>query len=281
MTDNNNSNQKARLLRSLHDGPVLVLPNAWDAGSAVLIAGAGARAIATTSGGVAWSLARPDGQWLSRDDMMRTVERIANAVDVPVTADVEAGYGHAPDDVALTVESVIAAGAVGINLEDSRAPGEPLFAVDEQADRIRAARTAAAAHGVPDLVINARTDVHLFQVGDPDDRPGEVRRRANAYAAAGADCLFVPGLLDLAALEALVAASPLPINAMAVAGGPTVAALAAAGVRRISVGSALAQAAYTVAQRAASELLTSGTYTAGEGAMSFQDLDSQFARPTG
>jgi 2-methylisocitrate lyase-like PEP mutase family enzyme len=275
-----NLNLKARLLRSYHDpaAPVLVLPNAWDAASGAVMAGAGARAIATTSGGVAWSLGRPDGEVLSRVDMIEAVRRIAAVVDVPVTADIEAGYGPAPADVAATVQDVLAAGAVGINLEDSLTPGGPLFDVDAQRERIRAARKAAGAGGVPDLFINARTDVCLYQVGPPGRWGDEVRSRATAYAAAGADCLFVPGLLDVAELASLVADSPLPVSVLAAPGGPSVAQLSSTGVRRVSVGTGIAQAAYTVAQLAATELLGSGTYGVLTEAIDYPTLNRMFAR---
>lgn len=272
------SNVRAGLLRSYHYDPagVLVLPNAWDAGSAAVFAAAGARAIATTSGGIAWSLGRPDGQQLGRAEMVDAVARIAAAVDIPVTADVEAGYGLEPADVAAMVEAVVDTGAVGVNLEDSGAPGGGMFAVDVQARRLRAARDAARASGVPDLVVNARTDVYLLQVGSVAGRLDEVRARAEAYAAAGADCLFVPGLLDLTVLAWLVAVSPLPVNAMAAPGGPSIAELSAVGVQRVSVGTGIAQAAYTVAGRAAAELLTSGTYKALAGGFEFTDLNHLF-----
>lgn len=276
------TNTKAAQLRSMHESSahrVLVLPNAWDAASAAFMAAAGAQAIATTSGGIAWSLGYPDGQQLTRDDMVAAVRRIADAVDafgIPVTADVEGGYGASAADVESTVAAAAAAGAAGINLEDSQAPGGPLFSLELQVERIRAARTAAASAEVPALVVNARTDVFLFQVGEPAGRLDEVLRRASGYAEAGADCLFVPGLLDLAVLESLVAASPLPVNAMAVPGGPSVAELAAAGVRRVSVGTCFAQAAYTLARRAAEELLSTGTYGACEGAASYAELNALF-----
>lgn len=271
-------NEKAALLRSFHEGPVLVLPNAWDAASAVLLAGAGARAIATTSGGVAWSFGYSDGQRISRQDMIEAIRRVVRSVDVPVTADVEGGYGHAPRDVAATVTATVDAGAVGINLEDSRAVGGPLYPVDEQASRIEAAGRAAADAGVPDLVVNARTDVYLFGVGDPAGRFDEVCTRAARYAEAGATCLFVPGLLDLDVLKSLAAACPLPLNAMAVPGGPSVADLESAGVRRVSVGTAIAQVAYGAAQRAARELLTSGTFASFDGAMDFFELNAMVDR---
>jgi 2-methylisocitrate lyase-like PEP mutase family enzyme len=278
MTDLQRLNGKARLLRSLHDGESLVLPNAWDAASAALIASAGARAVATTSGGVAWSLGHPDGQQLTRQDMADAVRRVVAAVDIPVTADVEGGYGPAPEDVEATVKAVLDAGAVGINLEDSQAPGGPLFDVEVQSRRIRAAREAATVYGVSDFVINARTDVFLFEVGDPVGRLDDVRRRARAYAEAGADCLFVPGLLDLTALETLSKDVPVPVNAMAVPGGPGIAELAAAGVRRISVGTTLAQVAYGAVRRAAAEILTSGAFEDCAGALEFLEANSLFDR---
>ncbi|GAA3197967.1 isocitrate lyase/phosphoenolpyruvate mutase family protein [Nonomuraea roseoviolacea] len=270
--------RKARLFRSLSAEPVLVLPNAWDAASAAVIAAAGATAIATTSGGVAWSLGSGDGQRLGRDEMVEAARRVVDCVDVPVTVDVEGGYGPAPADVAATVRAVVGAGAVGVNLEDSTAVGGPLFDVAEQAARLRAARDAATEAGLPELFVNARTDVYLFGIGAPDGRLGEVLERAAAYAEAGADGIFVPGLLDLDALNALCAASPLPVNAMAVAGGPTVAELAQAGVRRVSLGTALAQAAYTAARRAAAELLGTGGLTALDGSLGFGELDALFRR---
>jgi 2-methylisocitrate lyase-like PEP mutase family enzyme len=270
-------NAKARTFRALHDGPVLVLPNAWDAASAALIARAGAAAVATTSGGVSWALGRPDGQGLTRAELVDMVRRVARSVDVPVTVDVEGGYGPDPADVAETIRAVIGAGAVGVNLEDSR-PDGTLWTVDAQAHRVRAAREAA---GLPDFFLNVRTDVFLFGVGAPAGRLDDVLARTEGYAKAGADGVFVPGLLDLDTLAALTAASPLPVNAMAGPGGPSVADLAAAGVRRVSVGTAIAQAAYAVAWRATRELLDGGTYEELDGAVSYPDLNALFTRPNG
>ncbi|WP_327580507.1 isocitrate lyase/phosphoenolpyruvate mutase family protein [Nonomuraea sp. NBC_00507] len=242
---------QAALFRALHHGgAVLVLPNAWDAASAAVIEGAGAQAIATTSAGVSWANGAPDAHGLSRERMAAAVGRIVAAVSVPVTADIEGGYG----DVAATVRAVIEAGAVGVNLEDSG--GAPLLSPKDQARRIAEAREAADAAGV-DVFINARTDVYL--AGIPGDQPAEVEERARVYADAGADGLFVPGLLDLDAIARL-AGGPLPLNVMAGPGAPAVAELAAAGVTRVSVGSAIAQSAYACAARAAAELLGAGTY---------------------
>ncbi|MGW4033997.1 isocitrate lyase/PEP mutase family protein [Streptomyces sp. NPDC004838] len=273
----NSQQAKAATLRELHEKGVLVLPNAWDAGSAALIAQAGAQAVATTSGGVSWSAGKPDQQALTRDEMAALVRRIADAVDVPVTADIEGGYGPAPEDVAATVTAVIEAGVVGVNLEDSQPNGE-LFTAEEQAARIRAARQAAEAAGLPGLVVNLRTDVFLFGIGDPEGRPADVLARAAAYAEAGADSLFVPGLLDLTVIAELVAGQPLPLNVMAGPGAPTVAEFEAAGVRRVSVGTAVAQSAYTLAHRAAAELIGRGTYDTLSGALDFGAVNSSFSR---
>jgi 2-methylisocitrate lyase-like PEP mutase family enzyme len=268
----------AEKLRALHAAGVLVLPNAWDAGSAAMIAQAGAQAIATTSGGIAWSLGRPDGQRLTRAEMIQRVREIAAAVTIPVTADIEGGYGHRPQDVATTVQAVIAAGAVGVNIEDSRAPGGPLFDPADQAARIQAARAASASASLPGLFINARTDVFLYGIGVPETRLDDVLARSSAYAEAGADGLFVPGLTDLQVLRKLARASPLPVNVMTGPGAPTIAELAAAGIRRVSVGTAIAQATCTLAQRTATELLTDGTYTELEHALDFGSINNLFAR---
>jgi 2-methylisocitrate lyase-like PEP mutase family enzyme len=268
---------RAEALRALHEH-TLVLPNAWDAASAAIIARAGAAAIATTSGGVAWSAGRPDGHGLTRAEAAELTGRIARAVTVPVTADIEGGYGPSPDDVAATVRAVVEAGAVGVNLEDSRAPGGPLFAPAEQVDRIAAARAAATELDLPELWINARTDVYLFGIGDPDGRLNDVLSRSEEYAAAGADSLFVPGLIELDTLGTLVKESPVPINVMVWPGAPTVAELAGVGVRRISVGTGIAQAAYGVAHRAAVELLTEGTYGALADGLDFGVINSAVTR---
>ncbi|GIH11536.1 hypothetical protein Rhe02_96030 [Rhizocola hellebori] len=263
-------NALAQQFLALHEGPTLVLPNAWDAASAAVIESAGATAIATTSGGVAWALGRSDGEALERADALDAVARVVRAVSVPVTADVEAGYG----DVAATVTGVIQAGAVGVNLEDSR--GGKVISVQEQAAQYALARAAADAAGVPDFVINARTDIYLFAHGAPESRYDEVVARAEAYAQAGATVLFVPGLLDLPTLEALSKASPLPVAVMARPGGPTIGQLSDVGVRRVSIGTGLAQLAYTSALRAAQEMLTEGTFTSMEDAVDYGVINSLF-----
>jgi 2-methylisocitrate lyase-like PEP mutase family enzyme len=271
--------ERAAHFRQLHSNRPLVLPNAWDAASAAVIERAGALAIATTSAGVSWTLGRGDGQKVQRDEMIQVIRTIARTVGVPVTADIEGGYGSGSnEDVAETVRAVIAAGGAGINLEDTPGrDGAVLLAPEAQADRIRAAREAALAAG-GDLVINARTDVYLFQVGAPETRFSEAVRRANLYRAAGADCLFVPGVLDAETIGALVREIHGPVNVMAKGGAPSIGALGELGVARVSLGPMLALAALKATDRAARELLEEGTYGALEPSLSFGEVEALFAR---
>ncbi|MGH7526335.1 MAG: isocitrate lyase/PEP mutase family protein [Gemmatimonadales bacterium] len=269
---------RAAHFRRLHATRPLVLPNAWDAASARVIELAGAPAIASTSAGVSWSLGRSDGQRLERAEMIEVIRRMVQAVTVPVTADIEGGYGSGSTaDVAETVRAMIEVGAVGINLEDSPGlNGQVLLAPDRQAERIRAARAAARATGV-DLVINARTDVYLMQAVPSGKRFDESVRRGKLYLAAGADCLFVPGVVDAETIGALVKAIDGPLNVMAGPGAPTTKRLGQLGVARVSVGPAITLAALAATQRAARELIDRGTYGALEDAMPFGEVNSMFA----
>lgn len=268
----------ATAFRRLHhpgDGSILVLPNAWDASSARVIEQAGARAIATTSAGVSWALGRPDGEGLTRAQMVEAVRRMAGSVRVPVTADVESGYGSgSPEDVAETVRAVVDAGAVGINLEDAPGrEGAPLLRPEEHAVRIAAARAA----GGPALFINARVDVYLRQVGAESGRLDETVRRARLYTEAGADGVFVPGVVEAGTISRLVKAIGAPLNIMASFGAPSVGELADLGVARVSVGPAIARAAMATIRAAARELLDAGTYDAIAGGVPFAEADSLFA----
>jgi 2-methylisocitrate lyase-like PEP mutase family enzyme len=274
------SEQSARAddFAGLHrPGEPLLLPNAWDAGSAAVTAAAGARAVATTSGGVAWSLGAPDGRGLDPADAAAVIARIVAAVDVPVTADIEDGYGATPADVAATVTAIAEAGAVGVNLEDSPgADGAPLRTPEVQAERLAAAREAADRLGLA-LWINARTDTYLRNVGDPDGRIDATLERARLFADAGASSLFVPGCLAPDALAAFVA-GPLPVNAMVWPGAPSVSELAALGIARISLGTTLPQAAYALAQRCTVELLEQGTYDTGKDGLPYPELNGLLTR---
>ncbi|MDE1984342.1 MAG: isocitrate lyase/phosphoenolpyruvate mutase family protein [Gammaproteobacteria bacterium] len=264
MSDLASQKRKAELLKSLHQAPpILVLPNAWDAASAALFAQAGARAIATTSAGVANALGFADGQFTPLAEVLTATRRIAEAVPVPVSADLEAGYADTPAALQSVIKQLLATGAVGVNLEDGLPPGspQPLRDVADQQARLRAARAAADAAGIP-LVINARTDVFLHQVGAPESRLGETLRRLKAYAQAGADCLFAPGVADAATIAALLRELKLPLNVLAGPATPAVSELQKLGVARVSVGSGLHRASLAFAERATREILAGGGFKA-------------------
>jgi 2-methylisocitrate lyase-like PEP mutase family enzyme len=267
--------EKAERFRALHQGPVLlVLPNAWDAASARVIEDAGFPAIATTSAGVANSLGYPDGQRISRAEMLDAVRRIAAAVQVSVTADVEAGYGESPEAVAETVRGALAAGAVGINLEDSWEShgSRTLASVAQQQERIRAAREAAANAGVP-LVINARTDLFVHSIGEERTRQDEAVKRLNAYLQAGADCAFPILVRDPQLIAALVSAVKGPVNILSMPGTPSLDELRRLGVTRVSFGSGLMRASLGVLRRIAKELMATGSYTAPPDAIPGPELN--------
>ena len=255
--------ERVEILRRLHQGPrILVLPNVWDVVTARIVEAAGFSALATTSAGVAFALGYPDGERISRAEMVAAVRRIAARVRVPVTADMEAGYGRTPPQAAAeTAREVIAAGAAGLNLEDAPADGDGLFDVALQAERVRAARESAEAAGVP-LVINARTDVFLASIGAPETRLSHAVRRLNAYRAAGADCLFAPGVTDRATIATLVREVGGPLNVLAGPGCPPVPELEALGVRRLSLGSGVMRATLGLVRRIAGELQGPGTFAA-------------------
>src|SRR5256886_6942321 len=229
---------KAETLRRLHvEGPMLILPNAWDAGSARIFVSAGFPALATTSAGIAFSLGYPDGEQISREDMLAAVSRITRRVSVPVTADMEAGFGRTPEAVAETVDHVLAAGAVGMNMED-RIGEEPLLEFSLAVERVRAVRAAATRAGVP-LVLNARTDAFSPKMGGFD----EAVRRGNAFREAGADSIFVPFVGDRGTIERLVHQIKAPLNILGAPNAPSLKELADIGVRRVTFGSAPAGAA--------------------------------------
>jgi 2-methylisocitrate lyase-like PEP mutase family enzyme len=241
----------ADLFRRLHQGGLLVLPNAWDAGSARLIESLGARALATTSAGVAWSHGYPDGDRMPTSLLRATVADIARVVRIPVSADVEGGYSSDPAAVAETVGAVIEAGAVGINIEDGSGAPELLCA------KIERAKSAGVRLGV-DLFVNARTDVYLRGLATEERRVEETLARAELYRSAGADGIFVPGLADSDEIRAVVRDLPLPLNLMAWRGLPPAAELEALGVRRLSAGAGIVEAAYAKTLRLAGAFLKTG-----------------------
>ena len=261
---------KAAALLALHTGPGFVLPNAWDAGSARILEQVGFPAIATTSAGIAWSCGVPDGEALERDRMLEHVARIVAAVGVPVTADLEAGYGDTAGEVGRTVARAVEIGAAGGNLEDAGKGG--LFGIDEAVERLAAAR-AAAPSGT--FVLNARTDTYF--AGTSGDTFAETVERAVRYLEAGADCVFVPGVVQEDTIRRLAAAIPGPLNVVAgltnLIDAPT---LFSMGVKRVSLGGGLARAALSLLERAGQELLDSGTLGFLDGAIGYADLQRRF-----
>ncbi len=244
--------QRAALFRSLHHQTnPLLLANAWDAGSARLMQSLGAAAVATTSAGLAWSLGYADGDQLPIALHVAAVQQIVRVLSVPLTVDAEGGYGASAQQVADHVLQLAEAGAVGINLEDGAAPSALLCA------KIEAIKTAAARAGV-DIFINARTDVFLRALA-PQRSVEETLQRAQQYAAAGADGLFVPGATAAADIAALATGQALPLNVMARPGLPPLQELARLGVCRISAGSAIAQRCWAVAQQAGAGFLAQGS----------------------
>jgi 2-methylisocitrate lyase-like PEP mutase family enzyme len=259
-----NQRDKANHLRSLHKrGNPLVLVNAWDAASARIFEEADSKAIATTSAGLASSLGYADGQNLPWTELVACVGRIARVVKLPVTTDVEAGYADSIEDLKRNVLELIKAGAVGLNLEDSLPGSNPkkLLAQDQQVAKVRAVRAAGDAAGVP-IVINARTDAYWADP-EPDEekRIAETVARGRAYLQAGADCIFIPGAMDLNVISRLVKEIDGCVNILAVRGTPSISELAKAGVARVSVGSGAARATLALAREIAQELLGRGTYS--------------------
>jgi 2-methylisocitrate lyase-like PEP mutase family enzyme len=242
----------AKQFRDLHtSSEILILPNAWDAGSARLFEEAGAKAIATTSAGVAWALGYPDGNAVPIDKLAALVGNITDVIHVPLTVDFEAGYTDDPKKIALNLKPIIEAGAVGINIEDGEGTPELL------ARKIEHVRKTADSAGVK-VFINARTDVYLNQEGDSVSWVEETLTRAARYEAAGADGLFVPGLTEERAIKAIADGIRLPLNVMALAGLPAARELTQLGVRRLSAGGGISKVLWNHAYDMAKEFLRSG-----------------------
>jgi len=270
---------KAETFRRMHHGgKILLLPNAWDAMSAKIFEAAGFSAIATTSAGVSYSLGWPDGELVPRDEMIAAIRRIADAVTIPVTADIESGFGATASDVADTVRQTIQAGAVGVNLEDTvHGAGRTLYDLPQAVERIAAARDAARAAGVP-IVINARTDVYLLGIGEKSGRFDEATRRLNAYREAGADCLYAMGYFDAETIGRLVQAVDGPLNVMGLPGTPPVSELQRLGVARVSTASGPTRLAMTATRNAAQALLENGDFDIYRDAISHPEANALMAR---
>jgi 2-methylisocitrate lyase-like PEP mutase family enzyme len=257
--------------------PLMLLANAWDPISAAIVEAAGYEAVATTSGGVAWALGYRDGEETPWREVVDATARIARVVRVPVTADIEAGYGDTSVQVAQSVRDIIAAGAVGVNIEDgTHDAANPMRGIEESAARIRAAREVAQQEGVP-IVIDARIDLYLKRVGTEETRLAETIARGKAYLAAGADCLYPFALADLGVVAKLVHALGAPINLVGRPGTPPVADMEAAGVTRVTVASGLTLAAMGETQRMAEELRKTGRFDVLASAMTRDNAQHLFA----
>jgi len=266
------ANDRSQTFRVLHESGCFVMPNPWDVGTARVLAQIGFPAIATTSSGLAWSLGRRDNG-VSVEETLRHLRTIAQSVDVPVNADFENGFAIMPADVASNVAAAVTTGVAGLSIEDSTGDeSNPLFEFTLAVDRIRAARRAIDDSGTG-VLLTGRSEG--FIVGRPD--LAETIRRLTAYADAGADCLYAPGIREKSDISALVrAVAPKPVNVLVGSDFTTVAELAALGVRRISVGGALARAAWGSFLYAAQEIAEYGTFGRLTSAVPFPVLNRRF-----
>ena len=262
--------------RKLHESGCFVIPNPWDAGSARYLEGLGFKALATTSSGFAFSRGLPDAEWaVPRDLMLEHLRGLVAAVNLPINADFQAGYGEKPEDVEESVRLCVATGVAGLSIEDrSGERGKPLYELPLALERLKAARAAIVASGA-DVLLTGRAECFLVEHPDPLQ---EAVRRLTAYAGAGADVLFAPGLRHRWEIETIVAAvSPKPVNVLMGSDiGLRLADLAAMGVRRISVGSSLARAAWTGFIHAAKLIAEKGTFAGFEGVVSGGELNEFF-----
>ncbi len=266
-------NDRQRAFRQLHESGCFVIPNPWDVGSARLLARLGFKALATTSSGFAWTLGRQDNH-ITLDAALAHLRAMSTGVELPVSADFEGGFAVAPEDVAANVAAASETGIAGLSIEDSAGDAaNPLFAFTLAVERIRAARRALDEHG-GGVLLTGRSEG--FIVGRPDLR--ETIRRLTAYAEAGADCLFAPGLRSMADISAVVSAvAPKPVNVLVGADFTSVAELEQLGVRRISVGGALARSAWTAFLESAREIAERGTFTGVARAIPHATFDDYFA----
>ena len=281
--------EKAERFLALHQGPpILVLPNVWDVATAKLFEQEGFPALGTTSGGISASLGYPDGEGIPLCENVSVVSRIARAVRIPVSADIEAGYGRLPEAAARAALAMVRVGAVGVNLEDSASgcgkdPTQPLIDVGEQARRIIAIRAMAKSKGIP-LVINARTDTYLLADKLIEDRFSETVRRATAYLEAGADCIFIPdtGILGRETIAELVRAIHAPINVIAGAGTPPIQDLELLGVARVSFGPRPMRACLGLLRGMAREWREAGTYvTMTDTSITYDEVNRWFFDSSG
>ena len=272
--------EKAQRLLQLHHGETpLVLVNAWDAASAAIVEEAGFPAVATSSASLANSLGCADGQHLQWHEMLGAIRRISTTVQVPVTADIEAGFSSSVQQLSAAIDDVIAAGAVGVNLEDAL-PGHgdrgPLYTAADQVARIQAARKAGEKRGIH-LVINARTDAYWQKEVPREEALRNTLERGKTYLKAGADCVFIPGLGDGRHIQTIVQEFNAPLNVLATVGCPSIPELQKLGVKRISMGSGPMRAAMGLLRRIAREAQATGTYNLLlDGAVPYPEMNALF-----
>jgi 2-methylisocitrate lyase-like PEP mutase family enzyme len=272
------ADRRARF-RRLHEAGCFLMPNPWDVGSARWLASLGVPALASTSAGLAFSLGLPDGGRVALDEVLSHLAALVQATDLPVNADLEAGYAAEAAGVATSVRRALATGVAGLSIEDATGDrARPLYPLDEAVARLAAARRAIDEAG-PGAVLTGRAE--CFLTGHPDPLP-EALRRLTAYAAAGADCLYAPGLRTPEQVAAVVrAVAPKPVNVLASGGAFTLAQLAGLGVRRVSLGGGLARAAWSAFQRAAEEAVRHGTFSITAAATPHLMLDAFFRGAAG
>jgi 2-methylisocitrate lyase-like PEP mutase family enzyme len=268
----------AESFRAMHSAPpLLLLPNAWDPMSARQFEAASFAAIATTSGGVAWDLGYADGEKAPWQEIVAATARIVRSVRVPVTADIEAGYGDTPEQVSRSITEILQTGVVGFNLEDGTPrPDMPVRPLEDAVARIRAARQAADAAGVP-AVINGRIDLYLKNVGDAESRFEETVRRAKAYRAAGADCIYPFGFIDIGTIARLAKAIDGPINVVARKGAPPAADFERAGVARITIASGATLAVMSLIKKIGAELHATRKFDGLEHSMNRPEAQELFS----
>lgn len=252
---------KAKTFHRLHQQPsTFVLPNAWDVISAKMFEDCGFKAIGTTSAGIAASLGYLDGQSIPLNKMVETIENIAKSVNVPVSADIEAGYGQTVEEVLETVKAVAAAGAIGINLEDGTGdPNRPIFDMSSQVEKIAAIKELSESRNMP-LFINARTDLYWLNIGDSSTRLQEAIKRARAYQDAGADCIFIPGLTDRKIIKKIREEISCPINLLVDPEMPSLSVLSEIGIERLSCGSVPFRATLTYLRTISEEIVNRQTF---------------------
>ena len=273
--------QKAELLRGLHKGPrILILANAWDVASARIIEDLGAPAIATTSAGIAAALGYQDGEQISRNEMLEVVARIAAAVRVPVSSDFEAGYANTLEGLAESIQALVSAGAVGLNLEDVIGKSESgQVDLATQIKKIQTIREVSKAALGVQLVINARTDIYLLPIGPETTRFDRTVERLRAYRRAGADCVFAPGVKDAETIARLVKAVDAPLNILLMPGCPSIHEMEKLGVARVSAGSGIMRSALGHTRRVARQLLQGDSYAAMlDGAVPFAEVMQLISR---